>query len=164
MRRRGVPGFLVAVFAGLVTAVGITVSAQGAGLGLPDEFADYFTWERANPQKDLEKSAHPLIKDIYIDKTAAETVASSAFPYAEGSTLIKERMDPATLSVTTLYTMRKTAGFDPQNGNWQYGVLERENTGAFIGGWMSAENAGMCVGCHVSAKDTDYTFLSYLGK
>jgi hypothetical protein len=29
---------------------------------------------------------------------------------------------------------------------------------------MSAENAGMCVGCHVKAKDTDYTFLSYLGE
>lgn len=56
-------------------------------------------------------------------------------------------MDPATLSVTTLYAMRKVAGSGPENGNWQYAVFER--AGAFSGGWMSAENAGMCSGCHV---------------
>ena len=159
-----ITGILGILFACLTIAVFVPAVAQSAGPGLPDELADYFTWTRANPQKDLEASAHPLIKDIYVDDTAAETVASSNFPYAEGSTLIKERMDPATLSVTTLYTIRKVAGFDPDNGDWQYGVLEREGAGAFTGGWMSAENAGMCVGCHVQAKDTDYTFLSYLGE
>ena len=140
------------------------VGAQGTGLGLPDEIADYFTWERANPQKDLEESAHPLVKDIYVDELAAQSVLEASFPYGEGSTLIKERMNPETLHVTTLYAMRKVAGFDPENGDWQYAVFEREDAGAFGGGWMSAENAGMCVGCHVKAKETDYTFLSYLGE
>ena len=142
---------------------GAAVLAQGADLGLPDEFADYFTWERANPQKDLEESAHPLVKDIYVNDTAAKGALAS-FPYAEGSVFIKERMNPETLSVTTLYAMRKVAGFDPENNNWQYAVFEREDAGAFGGGWMSAENAGMCVGCHIKAEDTDYTFLSYLGE
>lgn len=143
---------------------GAAVLAQGTELGLPDEIADYFTWERANPQKDLEESAHPLVKDIYIDELAAQSALEATFPYGEGSTLIKERMDPETLNVTTLYAMRKVAGFDPENGDWQYAEFAREDTGAFSGGWMSAENAGMCVGCHVKAKDTDYTFLSYLGE
>lgn len=164
MRRKRTTNVLVVLLVGLVTTVFVTVGAQSAGLGLPDEFADYFTWTRANPQKDLEESAHPLIKDIYVDDVAAETVASSAFPYAEGSTLIKERMDPATLSVTTLYTMRKVAGFDPENGDWQYGVLERESAGAFTGGWMDTEASSGCIGCHKGAADTDYTFLSYLGE
>lgn len=156
-------GFLV-TFTGLMIAAFTLVGAQSTGLALPDELADYYTWERANPQKDLEESAHPLIKDIYVDEVAAETVNSSTFPYAEGSTLIKERMDPSTLVVTTLYTMRKTAGFDPDNGDWQYGVLEREDSGAFTGGWMDLEASSGCVGCHKGAADTDYTFLSYLGK
>lgn len=155
------------MLAGSLMAVTLA-GAQGAGLGLPGGIADYFTWERANPQKDLERSAHPLVKDIYIDEitaeTVAETAASSSFPYAEGSTLIKERMDPGTLAVTTLYTMRKTAGFDPDNGNWQYGVFEREDTGAFGGGWMSAADTEGCAACHAGAADTDYTFLSYLGE
>lgn len=143
---------------------GTVVLAQGTGLGLPDEVADYFTWERANPQKDLEESAHPLVKDIYIDELAAQSALEASFPYGEGSTLIKERMNPETLQVTTFYAMRKVAGFDPENGDWQYAVFEREDTGAFGGGWLSAENAGMCVGCHVMAEATDYTFLSYLGE
>lgn len=168
MKRRGVTSFFLTVVLGIVATVFVTmfvtVGAQSAGLELPDELADYFTWERANPQKDLEESAHPLIKDIYADEVAAETVASSAFPYAEGSTLVKERMDPATLTVTTLYTMRKTAGFDPDNGDWQYGVFERENAGAFTGDWMDTEASSGCIGCHTSAAATDYTFLSYLGE
>ncbi len=152
------------ILTGFVLGIVALASAQGAGLGLPAEVADYFTWERANPQKDLEKSAHPLVKDIYIDELAAQSALEASFPYSEGSTLIKERMDPETLQVTTLYAMRKVAGFDPENGNWQYAEFARENTGAFGGGWLSAENAGMCVGCHVKAKETDYTFLSYLGE
>ncbi|CAA9555310.1 MAG: hypothetical protein AVDCRST_MAG86-341 [uncultured Truepera sp.] len=151
------------ILAGLLMTVTL-VGAQGARLGLPAEIADYFTWERANPQKDLEESAHPLVKDIYIDELAAQSALEASFPYGEGSTLIKERMNPETLQVTTLYAMRKVAGFDPDNGDWQYAVFEREDAGDFGGGWMSAENAGMCVGCHVKAKDTDYTFLSYLGE
>lgn len=143
---------------------GAVVLAQGTGPGLPPELADYFTWERANPQKDLEESAHPLVKDIYVNDTAAQGALGATFPYAEGSTLIKERMNPETLQVTTLYGMRKVAGFDSENGDWQYAVFEREDASAFGGGWMSAENAGMCVGCHVKAKATDYTFLSYLGE
>lgn len=152
------------LFALSILLGGAAVLAQGAELGLPAEVADYFTWERANPQKDLEESAHPLVKDIYLDEQAAQSALEAAFPYGEGSTLIKERMDPETLSVTTLYAMRKVAGFDPDNGDWQYAVFEREGEGAFGGGWMSAENAGMCVGCHVKAEATDYTFLSYLGE
>jgi hypothetical protein len=107
----------------IVTGVllgGAAVLAQGTELGLPAEIADYFTWERANPQKDLEESAHPLVKDIYIDELAAQSALEASFPYGEGSTLIKERMNPETLQVTTLYAMRKVADFDPENGDWQY--------------------------------------------
>lgn len=153
---------------GLVVLVmllsGAAVLAQGTSLGLTDEIADYFTWERANPQKDLEESAHPLVKDIYVNDVAAQGALGATFPYAEDSILIKERMNPKMLQVTTLYAMRKVAGFDPENSDWQYAVFEREDAGDFGGGWMSAENAGMCVGCHVKAQATDYTFLSYLGE
>ena len=144
----------------LVTLVG----AQGAGLGLPEEVADYFRWERGNAQKSFEESAHPVAKDIYLNELAAETARASSFPYSADSTLIKERTDPETLQITTLYAMRKVAGFDPDNNNWEYGVFEREDTGAFGGGWMSVADASGCIGCHQGAADTDYTFLSYLGE
>ena len=148
-----------------LTLVGIQAAvAQGAGLGLPEEVADYFRWERGNAQKSFEESAHPVAKDIYLNELAAETARASSFPYSVDSTFIKERTDPETLLVTTLYAMRKVEGFDPNNGNWQYGVFEREDAGAFGGGWMSVADAEGCIGCHTGAADTDYTFLSYLGE
>ncbi len=150
------------ILAGFVLVTVTLVGAQGAGL--PDEVADYFNWTRANPQKDLEASAHPLVKDIYVNDVAVPGALEANFPYAEGSVLIKERLDPEVLSVTTLYTMRKTVGFDPDNGNWEYGVFEREATGAFGGGWLSVAAAEGCISCHTDAADTDYTFLSYLGE
>lgn len=146
---------------GVLAALG-TLGAAPADLGLPAEVAGYYTWERGNAQKSLAESAHPVAKDIYLDEAAVAAARGSSFPYRAGSTLVKERMDPATLQVTTLYAMRKVAGFSPEDGDWQYGVFEREAAGAFSGGWMSAENAGMCSGCHVQAASTDYTFLSYL--
>lgn len=153
--------WLLASFA-LVTLT--LVGAQSAGLGLPEEVADYFRWERGNAQKSFEESAHPVAKDIYFNETAAETARASSFPYSVDSTFIKERTNPETLLVTTLYAMRKVEGFDPDNGNWQYGVFEREDAGAFGGGWMSVAEAEGCIGCHTDAADTDYTFLSYLGE
>lgn len=148
---------------GIIAAL-LTLGAAPAELGLPAEIAKYYTWGRGNTQKSLAESAHPVAKDVYLDEAAMAAARGASFPYAEGSTLVKERMDPATLVVTTLYAMRKVAGFDPENGDWQYAVFEREGAGAFGGGWLSAENAGMCVGCHVGAAENDYTFLSYLGK
>lgn len=129
---------------------------------LPSEVADYLNWQRANPQKSFEASAHPVAKDIYYNDTAAETLMSQSFPYPEGSIFVKERMDPDTLSVTTIYAMRKVAGFDPDNGDWQYAVFERQEGGSFSSDWFSAESQTMCVGCHSGAAEKDYTFLSYL--
>lgn len=77
---------------------------------------------------------------------------------------MKECMDPATLVVTTRYAVRKVAGFSPENGDWQYAVFERADAGAFGGGWLSTENAGMCVGSHAGAAESDDTFLSYLSE
>ncbi len=137
----------------------VTVLAQS---GLPEEVSGYLQWSRANPQKSFEESAHPVAKDIYYNETAGPTILSQNFPYPEGSILVKERTDPESLMVTTLYAMRKAPGFDPDNGDWQYGVFEQMDDGSFGNGWFTAENQAMCVGCHSDAADKDYTFLSYL--
>lgn len=138
------------------------VGAQSAALGLSDEIAEYFGWERANAQKSLEESAHPIAKDIYFNDSAAESVGSRSFPHAEGSIFVKESVNPEMLSFTVVSAMRKVAGFNPDGGDWQYGMFERQDDGSFAGDWMSASEAAMCSECHSSAADSDYTFLSYL--
>jgi hypothetical protein len=138
------------------------VGAQSAALGLPDDIAEYFGWERANAQKSLEASAHPIAKDIYLNGSAAESVGSGSFPHAEGSIFVKESVDPEQLSVTVVSAMRKVADFNPDGGDWQYGMFERQDDGSFTGDWMSVAEAAMCAECHSSAAESDYTFLSYL--
>lgn len=145
----------------LIALIALPVIAT-AQVNLPEEIAGYLSWSRANSQKSFAQSAHPTAKDIYYNDAASDTMMSKTFPFAEGSVILKERTDPDTLTVTTLYTMRKEAGFSPDGGDWQYGVFERAEDGSFDGGWMSVENAAMCMGCHSGAAETDYAFLSYL--
>ncbi len=37
--------------------------------------------------------------------------------------------------------MRKVEGFDPENGDWQYGMFERQADGSLMGDWLSVEGA-----------------------
>jgi hypothetical protein len=151
---------VVAVFA--VVLVGVAVWAQQSSAGIADDLTGYWTWERANAQKSFIESMHPVAKDVYFDEAAAATAHGRAFPFPEGSTIVKETLDASTMQVVVLTAMRKVTGFDPDNGDWQYGMFERQADGSFMGGWMDGASSAMCVGCHVGAADTDYTFLSYL--
>lgn len=155
---------LGSVLVGAILLTGITVLAQGVGAGIPAEVADYWTWERANAQKSFEASAHPEAKDIYINEAAGPSVHDGTFPHADGSIFVKETLDAATLQVSVLTAMRKVSGFNPDGGDWQYGMFERQEDGSFMGGWMDVEGAAMCMGCHVGASDSDFTFLSYLAR
>lgn len=146
------------LFAGVLGSA--AVLAQG--LGLPGDMAEYLTWERANAQKSFEESAHQVAKDIYFNESAAESISSGSFPHAEGSIFVKEVTSPEMLAVVQLPSMRKVAGFNPDGGDWQYAMFERQEDGSYAGDWMSVAEAAGCIECHSSAADTDYTFLSYL--
>lgn len=145
-----------------ILLVSVAVLAQEAGSGIAEDVADYWSWERANAQKSVEETAHPVAKDIYFNEAAAPSMHEGTFPHAEGSIFVKESLDPMTLQVSVITTMRKVAGFNPDGGDWQYGRFERQEGSGFVGGWMNVESAAMCMGCHVDAADKDYTFLSYL--
>jgi len=151
-----------AVVAGVI-AIAATALAQA---GLPGELAGYINWSRANADRVNTPGAHPASKDIYFNTPVARAVRDGKFvyPFAEGTIIVKERTDPATLTVTTLYTMRKVAGFDPATGNWQYGVFERKGSGSFQGAWFGAAQQQMCVGCHVQAKNQDYVFVPFTSR
>ncbi len=153
------------VFVVILSAAMVVLAA---GLNLPEEVSDYISWQRGNLNKSFEQSAHPNAKDIYFNDIAAQsigdTLVNSSFPFAEGSVVLKERTDPETLNVVTLYTMRKVAGFNPEGGDWQYGVFERQEDGSFGGGWRSIEQAQGCAACHSLVADKDFTYLSYLGR
>ena len=147
----------------LATLVLAFVVAQGAMMA--DHRPEYADWTRLNPQKNFIQSAHPTAKDVYVNAVGRDAALERAFPFPEGSELVKESVDVDTLTITVLTAMRKVAGFDPANGDWQYGMFERMDDGSFGGMWAEAgaEMHLMCVGCHTGAASSDYAFLSYTG-
>jgi hypothetical protein len=152
---------LLTVALALALIVGLA-PAQGALDGIPE----YLGWQRLNPQKNLRPSAHPIAKDIYVDAVGAEAALTRTFPMPEGSILVKESTDPATLSVSVISAMRKVAGFDTAAGDWQYAMFERLSDGTFGGAWAAAgsDMHQMCSSCHARAADRDYLFLNYTGQ
>ncbi len=146
----------------LVALVLAVVVAQDA---MMDHRPDYADWTRLNPQKNFIQSAHPTAKDVYVNEAGRDAAQGRSFPFPEGSQLVKESVDVDALTVTVLTAMRKVAGFDPSNGDWQYGMFERMDDGSFGGMWAEAgtEMHLMCVGCHTGAADSDYAFLTYTG-
>ena len=157
------PRFRRRVLVTLVAGLAVTLVAAQAMTG--DHRPEYADWVRLNPQKNFITSAHPTAKDVYVNEAGAEAALTRTFPFPEGSELVKESTDTETLTVFVITAMRKVAGFDPGNGDWQYGMFERGEDGAFGGTWIETgtDMHTMCVSCHVGAAQTDYAFLSYTG-
>ena len=147
----------------LATALVVTLVAAQAMMG--DHRPDYADWTRLNPQKNFITSAHPTAKDVYVNEVGAQAALTRSFPFPEGSELVKESIDTDTLSVFVITAMRKVAGFDPANGDWQYGMFERMDDGSFGGMWIETgtDMHTMCVTCHTGASANDFVFLSYTG-
>ena len=138
------------------------VAAQQAGLGIADDLAGYFQWDRTNVQKSFIESAHPAAKDVYFNDPASDAVRSGDRPFPDGSVIVKEVTSPESLQVQVLTTMRKVDGFAADQGDWQYGRWDRTEAGDFDGGWMPVDGAQGCVACHAEASANDFVFADYV--
>lgn len=136
------------------------VIAHGHGGGVPA----YLDWTRLNPQPNFIESAHPTVKDVFVNDLGREAALTRSFPFPEGSELVKASIGDD-LSVFVVTAMRKVAGFDPDNGDWQYGMFERGDDGEFAGMWADTgtEMHQMCVSCHTAVAANDFVFLTYTG-
>lgn len=162
MRHRIRRPILVVLVLGLVAVVTTVV---GQSMGEPHARPEYGDWLRLNPQRNFITSAHPSAKDVYVNPIGADAVLARSFPVPAGTEVVKESTNLDDLSVFVLTAMRKVPGFDPANGDWQYGMFERVDDGSFGGTWADVDSDmhGMCVSCHVGAASNDYLFLSYTG-
>ncbi len=136
---------------GLALLLGFGFSlAQVAGLNT--KIQNYLTWTRVNSSKVTQGGAHPAAKDVYVNIPANQLAAAYQRPFPAGTLFVKERTDPATLSVTTLYVMEKRSAAAK---DWSWSVFERKGD-RFEGGVFA--NAAMCIGCHEGAMATDMVF------
>ncbi|WP_018466346.1 cytochrome P460 family protein [Calidithermus timidus] len=136
----------------LVLATGMVLAKVA---GLPDKLQGYHGWVRVNIGKVTSAGAHPAAKDVYVNIGLDRLLTADGkyrVPLAAGVIFVKERMDPDTLTVTTLYVMEKKSA---REGDWEWSVFEREGNG-FKGGVLA--NPAMCVGCHQEAKASDWVY------
>lgn len=105
--------------------------------------------------KPLESDAHRAWLDIYVNTLAKEPYINKAAQFPIGSIVLKPlHSDPQRSETARLVIMMKMdKGYDPQNGDWWYGVYDE--TG--MEGWYQGKIKS-CIKCHTHAKETDYMF------
>lgn len=88
---------------------------------------------------------------VYVTAAAAEQYRKLQGTYAEGTQVVKTHLKSG--KVQKLLVMQKMpAGYDPDNGDWFYGVYSPDGKKQMAGGKLK-----MCVSCHdAQGSDTDY--------
>ena len=101
-------------------------------------------WSHAKGTRGIHVYVNPLADDAVIEKR-------KVFP--AGAVIVKEKLgdDGAVTGVGGM--IKRTAGFDPKNGDWEYFYSEK------VG--FSTGRLQHCADCHSVAKETDYVFRAW---
>jgi hypothetical protein len=136
-----------------LAALAVAGFAFAAGLpGIPKVFQPYRSWHKVNakPIRPTATTAHPGIKNVYASKRKVK----GRYPY--GTLLVKEGFASGGRKfVALIATMRKIRGVDPSHGDWKYIEWTRSSPNARF---TEIARDGVCWGCHVLAKKTDWVF------
>lgn len=128
--------------------------------GLPDDVAGYTDWLKLNAEPIPPVAGgdpHNGTKNVYVNQTA-EIIAPDgfqAFPYPDGSIVIKEAYRPDKDYVGLIAIMRKKADSDPDHNDWEFVEYTRNAPDA---DFSVIARDGVCWGCHARVEDTDYVF------
>jgi hypothetical protein len=82
--------------------------------------------------------------------------------FPEGSVIVREKLfSDLNSSIPVLLTvmLKRSAGFNPAGGDWEYMVLNGAGTTIQERGQL-----GSCQSCHARQKETDSVFRTYLPK
>jgi hypothetical protein len=97
---------------------------------------------------------------VYVNDKGRDAMLKERNPnFPEGSIIVKEKLPSKESRTPELLTVmiKRTRGFNPESGDWEYMVLD--GAGTRIEGRGNLQN---CQGCHVANRKTDYIFRTYL--
>jgi hypothetical protein len=148
----------------IIAAASLATAVLAQMVANQDDIEGYLGWTRLNAQRNFIESPHAAPKDVYVNDVGRDAALGRSFPFPEGTVLVKETTDEDALRVAVITAMRKVAGFDPDRGDWQYAMFERQDDGSFAGDWVATDTDmhQMCTSCHQQAADRDYAFLDYM--
>jgi hypothetical protein len=129
--------------------------------GIGAAAAAYATFNKINRDSfPTAQHAGNAMVDVFATEVAVATYRSvdpsgkapEKFAFPVGAMLVKEMKDPAGGAPILTVMYKKTAGYDPANGDWWYGRLNADGTptnAAFVG------KVDFCVGCHAGTAQWD---------
>jgi hypothetical protein len=92
---------------------------------------------------------------LYVNAIAKQAVEAGAGPFPTGAIIVKEKLKGDTSAAAVGGMVKRAAGFDPANGDWEYFYAAR--AGGFASGRLDN-----CISCHSQAKTRDHVFFSGL--
>ena len=162
-----VVGFLLVLIGALALVSCATSDGNATSV---DTLSGYESWVKVNPETitgdatgTLGRNVHQGstgFRDVYVNTSGAAVAnGDSSGPFPVGSILVKNSFkddggqmgDLADITVM----IKREAGYDPDNGDWEYMMLSDTMQ-------VRAQGAiNNCIACHTAAAANDYAFLNY---
>ena len=88
--------------------------------------------------------------------------------YNRGDIILKENYDkqqgrPGN-PVSLTYMIKREAGYDQENGNWEYVQLDLQGNTMMRGNTTNPKVKALCFGCHVNIAERDFIFSNFYTK
>lgn len=130
------------------------VSGPGAGTAMSD-CSDWRSWVRVNDAPFVSKGHGGKWVDVYVEAANANAYRARTTPAPAGMRVVKAGYkDQGRTQFEALTVMGKMpAGYDPEHGDWYYGVLKADGKTALMQGKLEK-----CVDCHSQVAEHDYLF------
>ena len=97
---------------------------------------------------------------VYVNDIGRRAMMEEKLPrFPQGSVIVKEKLANKDSTAPELLTVmiKREAGYNPENGDWEYMALD--GTGKEV---RSSGRLESCQSCHMMVKDTDYVFRNHL--
>ncbi|WP_330484074.1 cytochrome P460 family protein [Tumidithrix elongata] len=100
---------------------------------------------------------------VFVNPIGRDAMMSpKSTPFPIGSIIVKKKVDPRSLEdVALLYTVmiKHQPSFNPKAGGWEFAVVSGDTQKTQVRGTLTN-----CMGCHLSQRQNDYVFRTYLPK
>jgi hypothetical protein len=97
---------------------------------------------------------------VYVNELGTKAMMREKDPhFPQGSVIVKEKLPGKESTSPELLTVmiKREAGFNPENGDWEYMSLNGSGTEVQVRGRLEK-----CQACHALVKGTDYVHRNYL--
>lgn len=163
-RRRG------KVFLGLALAGAFSTAAVAQIAGVPPDLAAYRTWTKmngipltdpSNPRTGPKNTFTTLAPELLRDLVASGARFHGTMP--NGTTIVRESLDPAAGFVRVLFVMRKDERAMRTRG-WRFQAYVRNAADQPFQTQNIPDPIGRCMNCHLQVQATDLVFTPFLNR